>query len=172
MLKYFISLCLFTFTAGMASAQQNPLAGFDRTQPVSLQAQELMVDQQKGEAVFKGQVVAEQDSLTLRADHVHVTFTPQGQGKKQEIEQVHAKGEPVTILMNDTTTVSNEAIYDIASNSMDLIGDVTLTQGENVITGERMTYNLTTGRVQMGGKEGAGPNRGGRVSARLKFDDE
>ncbi|WP_304614203.1 LptA/OstA family protein, partial [Paracoccus sp. (in: a-proteobacteria)] len=45
-----------------------------------------------------------------------------------------------------------EAVYDVAAGSVLLTGDVLLTQGSNVLAGERMTVDLATGAAQVQGR--------------------
>ena len=45
-----------------------------------------------------------------------------------------------------------EAVYDVAAGSVLLTGDVLLTQGGNVLAGERMTVDLATGAAQVQGR--------------------
>ena len=60
------------------------------------------------------------------------------------------------------------AVYDPSNDTVVITGDVILTQGENVMTGGRLTYNLRTEQAQMaGGSNGRVqgvfyPQRGGQ----------
>jgi len=60
--------------------------------PIDITADRLDIDQQKGQAVFKGKVVARQDKMTLQADTMTILFLE----KKNEVKEIIAEGS-VTI---------------------------------------------------------------------------
>jgi lipopolysaccharide export system protein LptA len=54
----------------------------------------------------------------------------------------------------DQTIRGDRATYDTASGDIVVTGDVILTQGENVMTGGRLTYNVRTESAHIEGGEG------------------
>lgn len=58
----------------------------------------------------------------------------------------------------DQTIRGDRATYDTGSGVIVMTGDVILTQGENVVTGGRLTYNIETESARIDG-----PGQGGRV---------
>jgi lipopolysaccharide export system protein LptA len=60
----------------------------------------------------------------------------------------------------DQTIRGDRAVYTPGDNLVVMTGDVIVTQGQNVMTGGRLTYNTETQAVTMAG--GAGSN-GGRI---------
>ena len=120
----------------------------DTTLPVELKADSLTVDQASGQAVFAGNVVVSQGEMKLSADKVVVQYV---QGSTQKIDSLDATGN-VTLVSGPDAAEAKQAIYDVASGNVTLIGDVLLPQGQNVMSGEHMVVNLADGTAQMQGR--------------------
>jgi lipopolysaccharide export system protein LptA len=85
-------------------------------------------------------------------------------GENAQITKIEAKGEVViTSSDKDQTTTSDWAIYDLPAQQVTVGGNVVLTQGENVLKGDRLVIDLTTGesRFENSGNDAAG----GRIRA-------
>ena len=128
-------------TTGFGSAQDVKL-------PVEVTADQLSVDQKTGKATFSGKVLVGQGAMRLSADSVTVTYAAGGQ---QRISALLAEGN-VTMVSGPDAAEAKQAIYDVASGNVTLIGDVLLTQGQNVMSGEHMVVNLSDGTAQMQGR--------------------
>jgi lipopolysaccharide export system protein LptA len=81
-----------------------------------------------------------------------------------QITKIEAKGEVVITSENDQTTSSEWAIYDVPSQQVTVGGNVVLTQGKNVLKGDRLVIDLKTGESRF---ENTGNNAvaGGRIRA-------
>lgn len=86
--------------------------------------------------------------MKLSADKVVVQYV---QGSTQKIDSLDATGN-VTLVSGPDAAEAKQAIYDVASGNVTLIGDVLLTQGQNVMSGEHMVVNLADGTAQMQGR--------------------
>jgi len=62
-----------------------------------------------------------------------------------KITKIYAKGDVVINSDQDQTTTSEWAIYDVPGQMVTVGGNVVLTQGKNVLKGDRLVINLTTG---------------------------
>jgi lipopolysaccharide export system protein LptA len=84
-------------------------------------------------------------------------------GQNAQITKIEAKGEVVITSDKDQTTTSDWAIYDLPAQQVTVGGNVVLTQGENVLKGDRLVIDLKTGesRFENSGNEAAG----GRIRA-------
>jgi lipopolysaccharide export system protein LptA len=84
-------------------------------------------------------------------------------GSNAQITKIEAKGEVVITSDKDQTTTSEWAIYDVPSQMITVGGNVVLTQGENVLKGDRLVIDLKTGesRFENSGTAAAG----GRIRA-------
>ena len=65
------------------------------------------------------------------------------------------------VTQKDQTATGDLGIFDMKTNTVTLTGDVVMTQGQNVLRGDRLVVDLTSGvsRVESGknGRPGAGP---------------
>src|SRR5262249_22453854 len=59
-----------------------------------------------------------------------------------QITQIEAKGDVIITSENDQTTSSEWAIYDVPSQQVTVGGNVVLTQGKNVLKGDRLVIDL------------------------------
>jgi lipopolysaccharide export system protein LptA len=90
----------------------------------------------------------------------------QGGDKKDndtQITKIVAKGDVVIVSKDDQTTTSDWAIYDLPAQQVTVGGNVVLTQGKNVLKGDRLVIDLKTGesRFENTGNTAAG----GRIRA-------
>jgi lipopolysaccharide export system protein LptA len=136
--------------ASPALGQQIAFGGIkgDTKAPVEVTADELAVNQTTGLAVFSGNVLIGQGAMRLQAARVEVEY---GAGDQSKIDRLHATGG-VTLVSENEAAEAAEAVYDVAKGTVALIGDVLLTQGENVMSGQRLDVDLATGTGQMQGR--------------------
>jgi lipopolysaccharide export system protein LptA len=170
--------------AGMAQAQApgqgppNALQGFsqNRDQPVQIEAATLEVREKDKQATFSGDVRVTQGDTGLRSKSLVVFYeddrggasgannnmkaaTP-GPGGQQQIKRLEAKGG-VVVTQKDQTVTGDTGVFDMRTNTVTMVGNVTMTQGQNVLRGERLVVDLGTGvsRVESG-KSGQGRVQG------------
>jgi lipopolysaccharide export system protein LptA len=148
------------------SGQPNALQGFsqNRDKPVKINANELEVHDKDKIAVFSGDVHLVQGDTQMRSSSLVVFYDDQppppappptsGKGtqasaqitpqQNQQIKRVEAKGS-VIVTQKDQTVTGNEGIFDMRANTVTMHGNVLISQGTNVIKGDRLTVNMTTG---------------------------
>jgi lipopolysaccharide export system protein LptA len=80
-----------------------------------------------------------------------------GQAGEQQISRVEAKGG-VILTQKDQTATGDNGVYDVKANTFTLVGDVVLTQGQNVVRGDRLWVDLTTNLSRVESKK-TGPGR-------------
>ena len=143
-------------SAGAAGAQsQNPFGGFkhDSGQPIEITADSLEVAESERRAVFTGQVVAGQGTLRLTADALTVWYATEGGGEdgaSGRIDRVRAEGD-VFLSSGAETARGAWAEYDVSSGEVTMGGGVTLAQGDNAVSGERLFVDLDEGRGRIEG---------------------
>jgi lipopolysaccharide export system protein LptA len=73
----------------------------------------------------------------------------------QQIRRVEAKGG-VLVTQKDQTATGESGIFDMQANTVTLLGNVVISQGQNVVRGDRLTVDLTSGvsRVECGKTQG------------------
>ena len=85
---------------------------------------------------------------------------PQG---AQNIRRIEARGG-VTVVTKDQNASGDLGVYDLKTKTITLSGNVVVGQGQNVIHGERVVVDITTGNARVesgssGGTGGTGPLR-------------
>jgi len=132
----------------------------DTTLPIEIAADSLEVQQDDQIAVFSGNVDAQQGEMKLRADKLFVHYH-EGSGNEaaQAISKIDAEGE-VFFSSGSETAAGNAGTYDVDKGVIVLTGQVVLTQGENVIKGNRVVLDLKSGLSTM---DSAPSEGGGRV---------
>ena len=80
-----------------------------------------------------------------------------------QITKIEAKGDVIITSKDDQTTTSDWALYDLPTQLVTVGGNVVLTQGKNVLKGDRLVIDLKTGesRFENTGNTAAG----GRIRA-------
>ncbi|MCJ1900798.1 MULTISPECIES: lipopolysaccharide transport periplasmic protein LptA [Paracoccus] len=138
-----------TLAAGPTLGQA---AGFGRAQdikePVEVTADSLTVDQKTGQATFSGNVLIGQGAMRLSADSVTVTYA---QGDQRRISALHAQGN-VTLASGEDAAEAQAADYDVETGTIVLTGDVLLSQGGNLLAGDKVTVNLESGTADASGR--------------------
>lgn len=142
-----LCLCLAPLAA---AAQQLAFGGIkaDTTAPVEIVSDTFAVDQTDGTATFTGNVIVVQGDMRLQAETVVVDYVDNDNSR---IDRLHATGG-VTLVSASDAAESAEAIYEVAAGRVTMTGNVLLTQGANVMSGQRLTVDLNNGTGQMEGR--------------------
>ncbi len=140
--------------------------------PVSIEADKLVYSDKDGKAVYSGNVIVIQGDtkmvctvMTLYLDRAAApsgaptpTPTPMANASgppanNSQLRHMDCKG-PVSLFSKTQTGTGDAAEYDKPENKFWLIGNVTLSNGGTVTKGDKLTYDLTTGRatVEMSAK--------------------
>jgi lipopolysaccharide export system protein LptA len=154
-----------------AGAQPAPQSGsamqgiqLNRDQPVKIESDALEVRDKQRQATFMGNVKLVQGETILQCKTLVIFYedtsapaaaskkgapaTAQkqgvGTGSGQQIKRAEAKGD-VRVTQKDQTATGDNGVFDVKSNNVTLTGNVVVTQGTNVLRGDRMVVNLDTG---------------------------
>jgi lipopolysaccharide export system protein LptA len=162
----------------------------NRDAPVQIEAATLEVHDKSKTATFSGNVQVVQGDTTMRCRSLVVFYgqeigigeaggatttaaikTPAGAPKgAQNIRRIEARGA-VTVVTKDQSASGDLGIYDLKNKTITLSGNVVVSQGQNVIHGERVVVDTETGnaRVESGGSgTAAGGANSGRVRALIQ----
>lgn len=148
-----------------ASGPPNALQGFSQNcdQPVHIELATLVVRDKDKVATFSGDVKVVQGDTTMKCKSLVVFYeqdseesakeanktktmqaaTP-GPGGQQKIKRLEAHGN-VVVLQKDQTATGELGTFDMKANTVTLSGGVMMTQGQNVLRGDRLIVDLTTG---------------------------
>lgn len=159
--------------AGAQSAVQgvpNAMQGFsqNRDQPIQIEAATLEMRDKKKEATFSGNVKVVQGDTTMTSKKLVVFYdtasppgssgastkaaaksapipsaTP-GPGGSSSIRRLEAQGN-VVVTQKDQIVTGETAVFDTKTNLVTMLGGVVLTQGKNVLRGDRLMVDMTTG---------------------------
>lgn len=119
-------------------------------QPVEVTSDSLAVDQAAGTATFTGHVLVVQGDVRLSSDLLDVAYLG---GDKTKIDSLTATGN---VLLSTPTEAAKgqKAVYSLTGRTILMTGDVVLTQGQSVMSGQSLTVDLAkstgtmTGRVR------------------------
>ena len=160
------ALAAATLGTGIAVAQDNisALKGHDSKAPVDLEADRAEAQDRADRAIFAGNVVVRQGSLTLRTARLTLAYASQD---GIDINRIDASGG-VTVTSPSETARGEFAVYDLNEGLITMVGNVRLERGGSHLSGGRLTIDLDTGRAVMdGGLRGVGQPGGGRVTGRF-----
>ena len=81
-----------------------------------------------------------------------------GPGGSSSIKRLEARGS-VVVTQKDQVVTGETAVFDTRTNLITMLGGIVLTQGKNVLRGDRLMVDMTTGvsRVESELRAGAGP---------------
>jgi len=160
---------------GAVSGVPNAMQGFsqNRDQPIQIEAAALEMRDKKKEATFSGNVKVVQGDTTMTSKTLVVFYdsgpapaSPQpaspppaapkgsksgsmqsatpGPGGSSSIRRLEAKGS-VVVTQKDQVVTGETAIFDPRANLITMVGGVVLTQCKNVLKGDRLKVDMTTG---------------------------
>ena len=158
-LRFLPALIAFAAIAVAANANAQQITAHDTTLPIEIAADALEVQQDKQIAVFSGNVDAQQGGIKLRADRIWVHYqgdNPEDAAKA--ISRIDAEGK-VFFSLGAETAKGDQGTYNVDNGVITLTGEVVLTQGDNVIKGTRVVFDLTTGQSSMDGNKSSGNGR-------------
>jgi lipopolysaccharide export system protein LptA len=165
-----------------------------KDQPVQIEAATLEVRDKNKTATFSGNVQVVQGDTTMKCQSLVVYYgqeigiagndkqaatspaasqvttskgTPGMPQGAQNIRRIEAHGG-VTVLTKDQNAKGEQAIYDLTTKQITLMGNVVISQGQNVIHGDKVVVDMVTGnaKVESGSsKPGAGGTASGPVRA-------
>ena len=149
----------------------NAMQGFsqNRDQPIQIEAATLEMRDKKKEATFSGNVKVVQGDTTMTSKILVVFYesnsnssptpaantkaapkaapmqaaTPGPEGASS-IKRLEAKGN-VVVTQKDQVVTGETAVFDTKTNLITMLGGVVLTQGKNVLRGDRLLVDMTTG---------------------------
>lgn len=148
----------------------NAMQGFsqNRDQPIQIESATLEMRDKKKEATFAGNVKVVQGDTTMTSKTLVVFYesapaatapaagsktaakpapiqsaTP-GPGGTSSIKRLEARGN-VVVTQKDQVVTGETAVFDTKTNLVTMLGGVILTQGKNVLRGDRLMVDMTTG---------------------------
>ena len=165
---------------GAGKGVPNALQGFsqNRGQPVQIEAASLEVRDKEKVATFSGNVKVVQGDTTMRCKSLVVFYEQGGQGGEgksaaagntmksatpgpggsSQIRRLEARGG-VTVTQKDQVASGETGLFDMKANTVTLTGNVVVSQGPNVMRGDRLVVDMTTGVSRVEAGKSGGPVR-------------
>jgi lipopolysaccharide export system protein LptA len=153
----------------------NAMQGFsqNRDQPIQIEAASLEMRDKKKEATFAGNVKVIQGDTTMTSKTLVVFYdstsppaaapaantkpgsskaakaapmqaAAPGPGGSSSIRRLEAKGN-VVVTQKDQIVTGETAVFDTKANMITMLGGIVLTQGKNVLRGDRLMVDMATG---------------------------
>ena len=169
-------------------AAASPFAGMQgqsTDQPVQIEAATLEVRDKNKTATFSGNVQVVQGDTTMKCQNLIVfygqevglsgnsapaastattTSTPGMPQGAQNIRRIEARGG-VTVLTKDQNASGDLGVYDLKTKTITLSGNVVVSQGQNVIHGERVVVDMVSGNARV---ESAGNSASAAAPGRVR----
>jgi lipopolysaccharide export system protein LptA len=155
------SLCGSDASAQKNQGPPNALQGFsqNREEPVKIRAEALEVREKEKKATFSGDVHVVQGDTEMRSKLLIVFYEEEsgprtvkaadpGPGGDKQIRRIEAKGS-VVVTQKDQTATGDVANFNMRENTVMLSGNVVVTRGADVLRGQRLVVDLTSGVSKM-----------------------
>lgn len=137
--------------AAAQSTLAESLSGFsgNSDKPINIESDSLEVRDKEQIAIFTGNVRVVQGDVTLKTKVLKVWYEGKmGAAGQQQIRKLDAEGK-VLVTTKDQTTTGERASFDMKTQIITMTGDVVLSQGKNVLKGDRLVVDLNTGRSHL-----------------------
>ena len=131
-------------------------------QPISIEANRMVSQENQNSVIFLGKVDARQGTLTIRAEEMTVFYSEEKVAKKDDkaekptnkVEKLICKNN-VKVSQGDWLGTGERMDYFASERKAVLSGNAKAWQGQNMVTGKTITYFLNEKRtvVEPGGKD-------------------
>jgi lipopolysaccharide export system protein LptA len=135
----------------------------DREQPAVIEADEVELDFNTGERIYKGNVVVEQGTLLIKGDKMVVKY------KEDKMETATAWGNPASFKQRpdgkdqDVLGKGRIIVLNQIRNTLTLTTNASLKQGPDWANGEIIIYNMDTDKMTI--KSTAGGSKKAKAGA-------
>ena len=166
---------------------QSLIQGQDKDQPVQIEAASLEVRDKNKTATFAGDVQVVQGDTTMKCQKLVVFYGQEvgiaqggapapdakpapalgGPKSAQNIRRIEARGG-VTVITKDQNASGDLGVYDLIAKTITLTGNVVVSQGQNVINGERVVVDTATGNARVESNNQGGGATPSRVRALIQ----
>jgi lipopolysaccharide export system protein LptA len=168
---------------GASTPASTPFQGFQQNnkEPIKIESISLEVRDKERIATFIDNVKLVQGDTILECRRLVVYYdeeptpaaakgkqppkfalmSPPADGGQQQIRRLEAKGG-VVVTQKDQIATGDNGVYEMKTNSIVLTGNVVMTRGQDVVRGEKLYVDMTTGLYRV---ESGTPGQGGTVRA-------
>ena len=117
----------------------------DNNAPIQIEADRLEIIDNQNTALLTGNVNVTQGKTILKASRIKVFYLRDGEVQKSSsgVREIEASGK-VAIRSEDNFATANSAVVNMVTQLVTMSGNVTVSQGNNILKGCTMTVNLKT----------------------------
>ena len=156
--------------SGVSGKEINPKKNLvDRNTPIQITSDRMHAYNDKGMVVFDGNAIAVQGDRTIRSETITLFYKKKAESgekgdaadirKNSDLDRIEARGN-VRVTQGERVATGNEAVYLQDAQKIVIKGNAVLSEGKNVIRGEQVVVFLNENRGEV-------INPGGRVSATI-----
>ena len=141
-----LTICVSLFTSGAHALNS------DRSQPATIEADEVEFDFRTGQRVYKGNVIVIQGTLKITGDKMEIQYT-----NEEMIETATSWGDPATFKQRpdgkqeDVYGEGQTIILNDIEQTLVLIDNAELTQAGNTAKGKEIVYHMDTDKMTVKG---------------------
>lgn len=113
----------------------------------NIEADSLTVEDDRGQATFTGNVIVVRGGHRIAAGVLNAFYSGGGANAKgpAQLTRITAKDHVVVNTPANEVATADGLLYDAPHNQLSMTGNVTVSQGGNIIHGEKLVVDLTTG---------------------------
>ncbi len=139
-------------------------------EPINIESDSLEVNDAKKTAIFRGNVIAVQGDMEMRTPELEVSYSGQVSGDKKsagpggqgtQLTRLRAKKKVLITSQKNQTAKSDWADFDVKKQLITIGGNVVVSQGGNIMKGEKLIIDLKKGTSRFETASNSGS--GGRV---------
>ncbi|MFC3053750.1 LptA/OstA family protein [Kordiimonas pumila] len=151
-------VCAALFATSTALRAQSVLKSHDTYQPIDISADRLEMKQKQGRAIFRGAVTVTQGEMTFSSETLTVFYASNTESEKPSISRLDAEGT-VTLVSKTESLSGDWGVYDVDERLITIGGNVTFRQGESILKGKRLEFDLVSGIAKLDGQSGGTDGR-------------
>jgi lipopolysaccharide export system protein LptA len=123
---------------------------FDRSKPIEVTADSLIVSDDKKTGEFLGNVQIIQDAYKLVANRIVIEYSDSKQ-ESNMVKTMTAYQNVYLFTNNHQAAKAQKMVYNLQSKILTLSGDVLLTYDKNILKGNEITVNTQTKYIKVTG---------------------
>jgi len=133
----------------------------DQGRALSISSSKMTLNNQMNTIIFEGDVIIEQEAMTLKADAVDVVFEPasdrengliEGVERKRTLSTITATGD-IKFIQGDRTIYANTVVYFKKDEKMVFTGSPRILERQDELKGKKITVYILEDRVVVEGGE-------------------
>jgi lipopolysaccharide export system protein LptA len=160
----FAAIAFTLLPAGQAFAQDASEAfkGFSSSSndPIQIEADRLEVRDEEKLAIYQGNVRVRQGETLLKTAELRIHYVGEATSGApgSGVDRIETGG-PVVVQSGNQTATGDKAVFEMSKDLVTMTGNVVLTEGDNVVRGNRLVVDLKAKRAKMDSASSSGTGR-------------